>query len=67
MTAGELLQVLEDANPRANLIVYDIAINGAERQGYEIISTRTVSGQLRATVKNPSPPDTIELSCAPSD
>ena len=62
MTAGELLQVLEDANPRANLIVYDID----EQQGYEIISTRTVSGQFRATVKNPSPPDTIELSCARS-
>jgi hypothetical protein len=67
MTAGELLQVLEDANPRANLIVYGIAVNGAERQGYEIINARTVSGQIRATVKNPSPPDIIELSCARSD
>ncbi len=67
MTAGELLQVLEDANPSANVIVYDIAIKGAARQGYEVISTETVSGQIRATVKNPSPPDTIELSCAPSN
>jgi len=66
MTAGELLQVLEDANPRANLIVYDINTSGAERQGYEIINARTVSGQIRATVKNPSPQDIIELSCAPS-
>jgi len=66
MTAGELLEILEQANPRANLVARDITVKDQNGSHYEILRVKVIHGLTRATVKNPSPPDIIELSCVPN-
>ena len=67
MTAGELLEVLEQANPRANLVARDITTDDADGPRYEVLRAKVIHGLTWATVKNPNPPDVIELSCVPSE
>jgi hypothetical protein len=67
MTAGELLEILEQANPGANLVARDITAEDPGGPHYEILRVKVIHGLTSATVKNPSPPDVIELSCVPAE
>jgi len=67
MTAGELLEILEQASPHADLVARDITADGPDGPHYEILRAKVIQGLTRATVKSPRPPDVIELSCVPSE
>jgi hypothetical protein len=66
MTAGELLKVLEEANPHADLVARDISGDNEDGPHYEVLRAKVVPGVTRATVKSPRRPDVIELACMPS-
>jgi hypothetical protein len=66
MTAGELLEILKEANPHADLVARDIAADGPNGMHYEILRAKVIHGLTQATVKSPRAPDIIELSCVQS-